>query len=880
MTTNINIPASFQEQHLQPVILTPSQYNKLANDVTLLEQHILPDYIHPEHTELHALGQEPTVQQKQLAFLLKEQYYRWSKVGEFVVGLATGQAQPRKQLTLDVLKITMSNLTQLNEYRKNIQLGTTNLLTYIAQERSESLQEEHRVSEINMLEAAEEERKEGLSDANTQKQRKINELNYRNPERIDPEDQIDVLRETHADEREELKEKLQIMNEIYGEDPYRWQESFNQLSTRHNREMADLKREYRGIVGYSDELQTITTEYEEEREAVRAAYEQKKKNITNKRLKTLQKTIDQYNAEVKELTDASKPKVVEVVVEKKVYVDKPVVVEKIVYVNKPVDKIVEKVVEKIVYLEKPTDLPPLVPTATHPMFLPSNPKTTSTTTTTTSTTTTASSASTKASVIAPAPIPAPPPAPIKTDKPAKSGGVEMVVGETYDALEKIRIKREMISVELAQVVANLKTSHVGKTTKEIDQMPLELQAPLRAALKAEKKLYNRKKVLSSKMAVLNEREKIMRFYYTRQDVPLLLAPSSESKSALTMASHKLMEDLRVKDDRGLAMIGNIRNLLIKHFRGYRIDVHLFGSSANGLAFVNSDLDISFLTDKPVDQVRTTHKISSILKQNNYVDILPITRTRVPIVRFRDEKTNLSCDLSINNPLAIHNSRMIYDYCQIDNRVRPMAFVIKKWSKVRCINDASKNTLHSYSYANMLIHFLQREKIKLLPCLQQMANGFVQISNGKKYGNGQIMQDQMVDGHNVKYYKNIDSLMLFGNHNRSSVGDLLFEFFKYYAVEFDYRQTISIRTGTLLENKQWEDDRREYYLNIEDPFDVTFNIARSIRKPHHLAAIVQEFHRAYQLLSNNGTISDLLKEKEQPSSGDQPKVKKEPKSAVL
>jgi DNA polymerase sigma len=50
-------------------------------------------------------------------------------------------------------------------------------------------------------------------------------------------------------------------------------------------------------------------------------------------------------------------------------------------------------------------------------------------------------------------------------------------------------------------------------------------------------------------------------------------------------------------------------------------------------------------------------------------------------------SQLACDLNVNNTLAIQNTKMIKTYVSIDPRVRPLALLIKHWTKQRGINDA-------------------------------------------------------------------------------------------------------------------------------------------------------------------------------------------------
>ena len=61
--------------------------------------------------------------------------------------------------------------------------------------------------------------------------------------------------------------------------------------------------------------------------------------------------------------------------------------------------------------------------------------------------------------------------------------------------------------------------------------------------------------------------------------------------------------------------------------------------------------------------------------------------KVPIVKCWDPELELAMDLNVNNPLALQNTRLIKTYVQVDDRVRPLAKIIKHWTKQRVLNDA-------------------------------------------------------------------------------------------------------------------------------------------------------------------------------------------------
>lgn len=70
-------------------------------------------------------------------------------------------------------------------------------------------------------------------------------------------------------------------------------------------------------------------------------------------------------------------------------------------------------------------------------------------------------------------------------------------------------------------------------------------------------------------------------------------------------------------------------------------------------------------------------------------VVCIPQAKVRIVKIWDPVLKLNCDMNVNNTPALENTRMIKTYIQIDERVRPLAMIIKHWTKQRILNDAGK-----------------------------------------------------------------------------------------------------------------------------------------------------------------------------------------------
>jgi DNA polymerase sigma len=70
-------------------------------------------------------------------------------------------------------------------------------------------------------------------------------------------------------------------------------------------------------------------------------------------------------------------------------------------------------------------------------------------------------------------------------------------------------------------------------------------------------------------------------------------------------------------------------------------------------------------------------------------VVCVPNAKVPIVKIWDPELQLACDMNVNNTLALENTRMIKTYVDIDDRVRPLAMIVKYWTKRRILNDAGR-----------------------------------------------------------------------------------------------------------------------------------------------------------------------------------------------
>jgi DNA polymerase sigma len=221
-------------------------------------------------------------------------------------------------------------------------------------------------------------------------------------------------------------------------------------------------------------------------------------------------------------------------------------------------------------------------------------------------------------------------------------------------------------------------------------------------------------------------------------------------------------------------------------------------------------------------------MGSHLERHYMKEVYPLVTARIPILKFIDPETDLHCDICINNTLAVKNTELIGDYCKMDPRVVEMIYFVKHWAKQRKLNEPYQGTLSSYAYVLMVIHYLQRSMDPVLPNLQLNCEGI--------------------------HWNKKEVLKL----NGKSVGYLIMGFFYYFAYEFDFgKDVISIKTEHVTKKElKWTDpEEQRNYFCIEDPFEIGFNVGRSVPE-ENMEMLKSEFVRALMLIHYKKEIKDV------------------------
>ncbi|XP_047342676.1 UTP:RNA uridylyltransferase 1-like [Impatiens glandulifera] len=267
-------------------------------------------------------------------------------------------------------------------------------------------------------------------------------------------------------------------------------------------------------------------------------------------------------------------------------------------------------------------------------------------------------------------------------------------------------------------------------------------------------------------------------------------------------------------------------------------LYLYGSCANSFGVSKSDIDVCLeLKDPNINKAEVLLRLAEILKSDNLQNVQALVHARVPIVKLLDPVSGISCDICINNLLAVVNTKLLRDYAQIDVRLRQLAFIVKHWAKSRGVNETYQGTLSSYAYVLMCINFLQLRRPAILPCLQEM----------------EATYSVYVEDIHVSYFDKVEKLSGFGSANRETIAKLVWSFFNYWAYFHDYtHNVISVGNGCLLRkfDKDWTrrigNDR--HLICIEDPFERSHDLGRVVDK-RSIKVLREEFERAADIMQN-------------------------------
>lgn len=261
----------------------------------------------------------------------------------------------------------------------------------------------------------------------------------------------------------------------------------------------------------------------------------------------------------------------------------------------------------------------------------------------------------------------------------------------------------------------------------------------------------------------------------------------------------------------------------------------FGSSMNGFGRTGCDLDLilridcdrdvekgsqsrlifhtkEFLSNTRLQTQRNIDRIGDLLELflPGVGNVRRILKARIPIVKYNHELLDLEIDLSMSNLSGVYMSELLYLFGQLDVRVKPLVFVIRKWANsVGLTNSVPGPWITNFSLTCLVLFFLQQVKRPILPPINLLVKSATAADL-------RVTTDNI----NCTFLRNVNHLN-FETKNTDSLGRLLFQFFEFYA-QFDFaNRAISLNEARTVIKP---DDSAMYMIN---PLELGMNVSKNL-----------------------------------------------------
>ncbi|XP_051803116.1 terminal uridylyltransferase 4 [Acanthochromis polyacanthus] len=325
------------------------------------------------------------------------------------------------------------------------------------------------------------------------------------------------------------------------------------------------------------------------------------------------------------------------------------------------------------------------------------------------------------------------------------------------------------------------------------------------------------------------------------------------------------EDFEVRK----AMVIRMEGIIQRHLSA--CSLRLYGSCLTRFAFKTSDINIDVTYPSSMTQPEVLIQVLEILKNSSeFSEVESDFHAKVPAVFCRDVSSGLMCKVSAGNDVACLTTNHLAALAKLEPRLVPLVLTFRYWARLCHIDCQAEGGIPSYSFALMVIFFLQQRKEPILPVyLGRWIEGFdvkrvdeyhltgialdmfvrwehrppsstENRNDARGEGRPKLEQNKPNDAH---YSEGLTRLTL-DLGKGVSLGQLWLELFRFYTLEFALEEyIISIRLKELLsrEVKNWPRRR----LAIEDPFALKRNVARSLNSQMVFEYIQERFRTAYK-----------------------------------
>ncbi|KAI7797126.1 speckle targeted PIP5K1A-regulated poly(A) polymerase isoform X2 [Triplophysa rosa] len=249
----------------------------------------------------------------------------------------------------------------------------------------------------------------------------------------------------------------------------------------------------------------------------------------------------------------------------------------------------------------------------------------------------------------------------------------------------------------------------------------------------------------------------------------------------------------------------------------------------------SDIDLSSATP-----VEILDLVAAILRKcvPGVHKVQTLASARLPVVKFSHRELNLQGDITINNRLAVRNTRFLQLCSGIDSRLRPLVFTVRLWAKQKQLAGNSSGPgplLNNYALTLLVIFYLQNRDPPVLPSVNKLKRMACEE------------EECIIEEWDCTFPSQPISVP--PSKNTEDLCTLLFGFFAFYS-KFDFSASVvSLRDGRALPITDFlHRDKEEVAtaeasspkpkrssapklgpVNVLDPFELSHNVAGNLNE---------------------------------------------------
>lgn len=240
----------------------------------------------------------------------------------------------------------------------------------------------------------------------------------------------------------------------------------------------------------------------------------------------------------------------------------------------------------------------------------------------------------------------------------------------------------------------------------------------------------------------------------------------------------------------------------------------------------SDIDLSAASPAEVLDL-----VAAILKRCvPSVDKVHVVSTaRLPVVKFHHKELNLQGDITLNNRLAVRNTRFLQLCSGVEDRLRPLVYTVRLWAKQKQLAGNPSGAgplLNNYALTLLVIFYLQNCEPPVLPTVDRLKDMACEE------------EECVIESWDCTFPT--QAIAVPPSQNKQDLCSLLAGFFTFYS-KFDFASgAISLRTGRSVPietfQRRADEDQNSKPLqsapkigpmNILDPFELSHNVAANL-----------------------------------------------------